>query len=184
MRSLKAGVCMCIFALFVGCSAPDKTIYHKVTYDYDVAVHFNEIKTYNWVNMPATSRIDEFNQIRIKNIVNAKLMARGLRVKIDNPDIFLVMYGGGYKAVDMSVMMDYAVYDVGRLKLAMYDAKSHNEIWWAEARADLFFEMTPAQKDEVIENSVQRILEYYPPPKDDVIENSVQSVPEHDPPGP
>jgi hypothetical protein len=163
MKSLIAGVFICIFAFFVGCSAPHKTIYHDVTYDYDVDFDFTRIKTYNWVKMPATLRIDEFNQIRIKRVVNAKLEALGLKVKIDNPDVFLVMYGGGYKAVDMTVMMDYAVYDVGRLKLAMYDAESHGEIWWAESRADLFYEMTPAQKDEVVEISTQRILEYYPP---------------------
>ena len=163
MKFLNACIIICLLVLFLGCSAPDKTIYHDVTYDFDVAVDFTRIKTYNWVTMPATSRIDEFNQIRIKEAVNAQFKALGLMVKVDNPDVFLVMYGGGYKAVDMTVMMDYAVYDVGRLKLAMYDAESHNEIWWAESRADLFFEMTPVQKDEVIDNSVQRILEYYPP---------------------
>ena len=163
MKSLNGCVVLYLVVFILGCSAPDKPIYHDVTHDYDVAVDFSQIKTYNWVKMPATSRIDEFNQIRIKNAVNAKLKSLGLSVKIEDPDVFLVMYGGGFKAVDMTVMMDYAVYDVGRLKLAMYDARSHNEIWWAEARADLFFEMTPAQKDEVIENSVRRILEYYPP---------------------
>ena len=163
MKSLNACIIIWLLASVFGCSAPEKTIYHDVTFDYDVAVDFTQIKIYNWVKMPATSRIDEFNQIRIKDAVNTKLKSLGLRIKIDQPDVFLVMYGGGYKAVDMSVMMDYAVYDVGRLKLAMYHAKFHNEIWWAESRADLFFEMTPAQKEEVIDNSVQRILEYYPP---------------------
>jgi len=163
MKFISACFIIWLSASLLGCSAPQKTIYHDVTYDYDVAVDFRRIKSYNWVTMPATSRIDEFNQIRIKEAVNAKLKSLGLRLKTDQPDVLLVMYGGGYKAFDMSVMMDYEVYDVGRLKLAMYDAESHNEIWWAEARADLFFEMTPAQKDEVIENSVQRILEYYPP---------------------
>jgi len=163
MKFFYACVSICLLALFIGCSAPDKTIYHDVTYDYDVAVDFTQIKTYNWVKMPSTSRLDQFNQIRVKEVANAKLKALGLMLKIDNPDIFLVMYGGSYKAIDMTVMMDYAVYDVGRLKLAMYDAESHNEIWWAESRADLFYEMTPAQKDEVIEKSVRRILEFYPP---------------------
>jgi hypothetical protein len=113
--------------------------------------------------MPATSRIEPFNQIRIKDAVDASLSAKGLKVMVDNPDVFLVMYGGGYKAIDMTVMMDYAVYEVGRLKLAMYDAESRQEIWWGEGRADLFNEMTPDQKDEVIANSVRRILEKYPP---------------------
>lgn len=163
MKSVIACVLIGFFALSVGCSTPDKPVYHDVTYDYDVKVDFSRIKTYNWVNMPATSRIDEFNQIRIKEVANDNLSSKGLKVKVDNPDVFLVMYGGGYKAVDMTVMMDYAVYDVGRLKLAMYDAESNAEIWWGEARADLLHEMTPAQKDEVVETSVRRILQYYPP---------------------
>jgi len=184
MKSLNACVIVCLWALFIGCSAPDKPIYHDVTYDYDVAVDFTRIKTYNWVKMPATSRIDDFDQIRIKAVANAKLKLLGLKVKVDNPDVLLVMYGGGYKAVDMTVLMDYAVYDIGRLKLAMYDAHSHGEIWWGESRADLFYEMTPAQKDEVVEHSVHRILEYYPPPKDEAIEKPAQRMLEYNAPDP
>ena len=163
MKSLNACILVGLLTFVAGCTIPNKPVFHEVTYDYDVNVDFARIKTYNWVKMPATSRIDEFNQIRIKDAVNANLSAKGVTVKIESPDVFLVMYGGRYKAVDMTVLMDYAVYDVGRLKLAMYDAESLQEIWWAEARADLFYAMTPAQKNEVIENSVQRILEYYPP---------------------
>jgi hypothetical protein len=73
------------------------------------------------------------------------------------------MYGGNRKAVDMTVMTDYEVYEVGRLKLALYDAKSNEEIWWAETRADLFHHMSPEEKDRMIAFAVHRILEYYPP---------------------
>ncbi len=165
MKSLIAIILACLLTLSIGCAAPDKPVYHDVTYDYDVEVDFKRIKTYNWVKLPATSRIEDFNQIRIKTVANEKFVRMGLTLNIEDPDVYLVMYGGGYKAVDLKVGMDYAVYDVGRLKLAMYDSESHQEIWWAESRADLFFEMTPAQKDEVIENSVRNILDYYPPPK-------------------
>jgi hypothetical protein len=163
MKSLNACIILCALALFIGCTAPEKPVYHDVTYDYDVKVDFDQIKTFNWVKMPATSRIDEFNQIRIKQVVNDNLSARGMKVNVENPDVFLVMYGGGYKAFDMTVMMDYAVYDVGRLKLAMYDSQTNEELWWGETRADLFHEMTPAQKENVIEVSVKKILETYPP---------------------
>ncbi len=163
MKPLIACILICLLSFLSGCLAPENSIYHNVTYDYDVKVDFHKIKTYSWVKMPATSRLDEFNQVRIKKAVNAKLSALGMEVNVDNPDVFIVMYGGSYKAVDMTVMMDYAVYDVGRLKLAMYDAQTHAEIWWGEARADLFYEMTPAHKDVVIETSVSRILQYYPP---------------------
>ena len=163
MKSWHACIIVCLFALFAGCSAPDKPVYHEVTYDYDIEFDFSRIKSYNWVKMPGTLRLEPFNQTRIMHVVNGHMSAKGLKVVVDRPDVFLVMYGGGYKGVDMTVMMDYAVYDVGRLKLAMYDAQSHKEVWWGESRADLVYEMTPAQKDEVIENSVRRILDYYPP---------------------
>lgn len=163
MKSLIACIFASLLTLSIGCVAPEKPVFHDVTYDYDVEVDFERIKSYNWVKLPATSRIDGFNQIRIKSVANTKLRKKGLTLNIEEPDVYLVMYGGGYKAVDMKVGMDYAVYDVGRLKLAMYDSESNQEIWWAESRADLFFEMTPAQKDEVIEKSVQNILDFYPP---------------------
>ena len=163
MKSLIACLLTCFSIIAVGCVAPDKPVYHEVTYDYDVQIDFSQIHSYHWVKMPATWRIDPFNQTRIKDVVNIEMIAKGLKIEPENPDVFLVMYGGGYKAIDMTVMTDYAVYDVGRLKLAMYDAASLEEIWWGESRADLFHEMTPAQKDEVIKKSVRRILELYPP---------------------
>jgi hypothetical protein len=163
MKSLKAWIAVCWVVLAVGCATPNKTIYHDVSYDYDVNVDFSQINTYNWVKLPATSRLDSFNQIRIKDVVNTQLEAKGLKVVVDKPDVYLVMYGGNYKAVDMAAMMNYKVYNIGRLKLAMYDAESHQEIWWAETRADLFEQLTPAQKDEVIATAVDNILKHYPP---------------------
>jgi len=163
MKSLRVWIVVYFVVLIAGCAAPEKTIYHEVTYDYDINVDFDRVNSYRWVKLPATSRIDEFNQIRIKDFVNKELEAKGMKVDLAKPDVYLVMYGGNYKAVDMSTMMDYKVYNVGRLKLAMYDAKSNREIWWAETRADLFHELTPAQKDSVIANAVQDILKFYPP---------------------
>ncbi len=164
MKYLNVCLCVVFLAVIFGCIAPDNTpVYHDTTYDYDVKTDFSQIKSYDWVTMPGTSRLDSFDQIRIKDVVNTQMDAKGLKNVSDNPDVFLVIYGGNYKAVDMSVMMDYAVYNVGRIKLAMYDAKSHQEVWWAEARADLFHNMTPVEKDKVVATAVQKILAKYPP---------------------
>ena len=163
MKFLNACLAVCLVALTVGCTAPEKTVYHNVTYDYDINADFSRVNSYTWVKLPATLRIDEFNQIRIRDAVNKNLAARGMKVDVEKPDVYLVMFGGNSTAVDMSVMMDYDVYTVGRLKLAMYDYKSNQEIWWAETRADLFHELTPAQQDAIVQTAVQDILQYYPP---------------------
>jgi hypothetical protein len=118
------------------------------------------MKTYQWVSMPATLRINEFNRTRIREYVDTDLGTKGLKVTEDNPDMFIVMFGGGYKAIDMTVLMDYDVYTVGRLKLAFFDAASNREIWWGETKADY---MTPEEKDYVTKTAVTRILGYYPP---------------------
>jgi len=162
MRSLSAFIAVCFVALAISC-APSKTVYHDVNFDYDVKTDFSQLKTYQWVSMPATLRIEEFNRARIRGYVDSELGARGLKVTEDSPDMFIVMFGGGYRAVDMTTLMDYEVYTVGRLKLAMYDATSNHEIWWGETKADLFHDMTPKESDTVTKTAVTRILEYYPP---------------------
>jgi len=164
MRSLSALIAVCLVVLAIGC-APTKTVYREVNFDYDVNADFSRMKTYQWVAMPATQRIDDFNRVRIREYVDAELGARGLRVTEDNPDMYVVMFGGGYKAVDMTVLMDYDVYTVGRLKLAFYDSASNREIWWGETKANLIHNMTPDEKDDVAQNAVERILWYYPPPR-------------------
>ena len=162
MRSLSALIAVCLVVLAIGC-APTRTVYRDVNFDYDVNADFSRLKTYQWVSMPGTLRIEEFNRARIREYVNTELGAKGLRMTEDNPDMFVVMFGGGYKAVDMTVLMDYDVYTVGRLKLAFFDAASNREIWWGETKADLLHDMTPEKKDFVTKTAVTRILGYYPP---------------------
>ena len=162
MKSLTICVVVALMVFSIGC-APQKTVEHSVNYDYDVSVDFTRVKTYDWVSLPGTLRIDQFNRIRIQAVVDERLDAKGLKISAREPDAFLVMYGGDYKAVDMTVMMDYEVYTVGRLKLALYDAKTNAEIWWAETKADLFHQMTSEEKDRVIAFAVHRILDHYPP---------------------
>ena len=152
MRSLSALIAVCLVALAIGCSS--EIILHDVNYDYDVNADFSRMKTYQWVSMPATLRIEDFNRVRIRGYVNSELGTRGFKVTEDNPDMFVVMFGGSYRAADMTVLMDYEVYTVGRLKLAFYDGTSNQEIWWGETKADLFHDMTPAEKDNVTRTAV------------------------------
>ncbi|MBT8369571.1 MAG: DUF4136 domain-containing protein [Deltaproteobacteria bacterium] len=162
MKSLSACIVVCFLSLAISC-APTRTIQQQVSFDYDVKVDFAKLKTYEWVSLPGTLRIDKFNRMRIQDVVNNELNAKGLRVTARDPDVFIVMFGGQTKEVDMTAMMDYEVYPVGRLKLAFYDAKSNKEIWWGETRADLLHNMTPEEKDITIALAVNKILDHYPP---------------------
>ena len=93
MRSWSALIAVCLVVLAIGC-VPTKTVNREVNVDYDVNADFSRLKTYQWVSLPATLRIDEFNRARIREYVDAELVTRGLRVTEDNPDMFVVMFGG------------------------------------------------------------------------------------------
>ena len=163
MKSLRICMLVCLVALVVGCAA-GRTGQHKVTFDYDVDFNFQRVQTYDWVTMPGTLKIDRFNRIRIEEAVDKHLAARGLRRTTEHPDVYFVMYGGRYKQADLTVLsVDYEVYEVGRLKLAVYDTRTNKEVWWSETRADLFHRMTPEEKQDVVMIAVQRILDFYPP---------------------
>ena len=166
MRSLNALIAVCLVVLTIGCMS-GKVVDHDVNYDFDVNADFSQLKTYKWVSMPATLRINEFNRSRIMEYANSELMARGLVMTEDSPDMYIVMFGGGYKQVDTTTLMDYEVYTVGRLKLAIYEAKDNREIWWGETKANLDYSMSPAEKDDVTKSAVTKILENYPPGRTD-----------------
>jgi hypothetical protein len=163
MKALRVCMAVCLLVLAVGCASP-RPAHHKVTFDYDVDYDFQRVQTYDWVTMPGTLKINRFDRIRIEETVDKHLTARGLRRTAEHPDIYIIMYGGTFKQADLTVLkIDYEVYEVGRLKLAVYDTKSNKEVWWSETRADLFHRMTPEEKQEVIMLAVQKILDYYPP---------------------
>ena len=162
MKPLYVCILLCFLALTLSCT-PAENVPHTVSYDYDVNVDFSRLQTYDWVSLPGTLRIEQFNRKRIRDVADNELNAKGLKIDARNPDVFLVMYGGQTKAVDMTVLADYKVYPVGRLKLAFYDAKSNDEIWWGETRADLFHDMTTEEKNLEIALAVRKILAHFPP---------------------
>jgi hypothetical protein len=170
MKALSPLVGLCILVLALGC-ASSTPVKHEVYFDYDVNFDFAKPKTYAWRVYPATLQIDQFARIRIENAANQQLATKGLRLSPSSPDLYVVMYEGTIKNFNLAALkVDYEVYEVGRLKLVFFDARSGREIWWGETRADLFYqgtteeyEGTPEQKDKVINHAVERILEYYPP---------------------
>ena len=93
MKSLTACLALSLMAFTIGCASTENA-YHRVEYDYDVNVDFTRVKTYDWVSLPGTLRIDQFNRIRIQDVVDKQLDAKGLKIAPRDPDVFLVMYGG------------------------------------------------------------------------------------------
>ena len=76
MKSLTIWIVVSLMAFTIGCTRT-QTGYHSVNYDYDVSVDFTRVKTYDWVSLPGTLRIEQFNRIRIQDLVDKQLDVKG-----------------------------------------------------------------------------------------------------------
>ena len=134
-------------------------------WDYNVNTDFARLKTYNWHPVEGTVKIDNLMLVRIKNAVNDELLTKGLALSPTNPDFFIIMNGGRLVQYDTrwKGYNEALTYEEGRLKLAFMDSHSTDLIWWGETKTDLFFEMTPAEKDKLVHEVVSRILNNFPP---------------------
>jgi hypothetical protein len=165
MKTLHALLILSLILTTVGCATLGRS-FQDVSYDYDVTTDFSGIKTYNWHPTSAgVARMNDLAIARIRNSVNNQLQAKGIVYSNETPDFLIIMYGGVRKeyTTQWRGWDDDLWFDQGRLKLSFFDTKSSAVIWWAETRADIFFDMEPAERNKVVEEAVARILQKFPP---------------------
>ena len=171
-----------LIVLVVSCSA-----IYGVSYDYDKNVDFSRLKSYHWFPMTVNNlsekseTIDSISLKRIRNAVHNHLDPKGLRASERNPDFLIAVYlrtkerlsvrnyGGPY----VYPYYDYGPYwgtptirqyEEGTLLLDFVDTESKQLIWRGSAKSDLESVTTPQEREELINEAVQRILENFPPP--------------------
>ena len=164
MKILNVSLFSFLVVLMVSCCFTQKT-QQDTEWDYDINTDFAGLKTYAWHPVRGTVEIDRLMLVRIKDAVNAELKTKGLELVSKTPDFFIVLHGGRLVKYDTRWRGYYSelYYEEGILKLAFLDPKSEQLIWWGESRADLFFKMTPDEKDKIAEEVVENILKYFPP---------------------
>jgi len=164
MQSSKTLFRVFLLALFVsgGCATQ---VVPDPNWDYNVNTDFARLKTYAWHPVGGTVSIDNLMRVRLKNAVDDALRSKGLALSDQNPDFLIVMNGGRTVQYDTRWKNYYQelYYEEGRLKLSFMDPRSAGLIWWGETKTDLFFQMTPEQKDKIVAEVVTRILQKFPP---------------------
>ena len=148
----------------VACMTPE--IDKSVRYDFNVNTDFNDIKTFNWHPTSSTLNMEHLTLERIKSAVKIGMTAKGFSAAKDSPDFLIVAYGGPEKVYTTKWLGDWSndlYYERGRLHLSFVDPKSNQPIWWGETDAELKSYMTPDEKNEIIDDAIQRILSKFPP---------------------
>jgi hypothetical protein len=89
------GLILLCLLFCTGCASFD------VSYDYDQAVDFATLKTYDWMPVSQKSWGSELTVKHIKLAANNQLQAKGLLLSSDNPEILIALHGGKEKKVDV-----------------------------------------------------------------------------------
>ncbi len=185
MVNIRSGVLLlCLLTAIGGCSSS-----MQVNYDYDPTTDFQAYETYRWVERPQTPEGDARTAVmndplieqRVRQAVNAQLLAKGLRQESDNPDLLVLYHLGLEDKVDVTDWgysyddnmrgyqdreIDAFEYKEGTLIVDLIDRSSEVLIWRGTAR-DAVEEKNraPEKGEKKINEAVTKIFAAYPPGK-------------------
>ena len=164
MKVMNKFLALSLMVLIVSCVTGIE-IPKEVTWDYNVNVDLNNLKTYNLRPIPATVGIKPLMLERIKTAIDAELMSKKLEKTSNNPDFLIAIYGVRSKIFTTAWRGpdEDLIVEKGKLILRFLDPKTNRVIWWAEARAILDPDTNPADKTEMVNEVVHRILQKFPP---------------------
>jgi len=148
----------------------------KVKTDYDRTANFSQYKTFSW---EAVNTRDQLNIDRIKNAVNADLVAKGWTQVPSGGGISLVAieatkneqtlntfyngFGGGWRwrgaGGNSTTYVDN--YKVGTLVLDMFDSQSKKLVWRGSASDTLSDKSDKNIKN--LDKGIQKMLKDFPP---------------------
>lgn len=180
IRTLVLLQLLCLTILTGACSP-----IRSISYDYNRAVDFSGLRTYDWIPIPAEMQEKEALMLeRIKKAVNSRLEAKGFRITKGKSDFLVATnfgqveklkvydYGYPYPYYGPSRRYDYGSYHggvssfyyrEGALVLDFIDTASKEVIWKGVATVYLSKDQTPDKIDDVVNEAVEKILANFPP---------------------
>ena len=173
-----AAACLA-FLVGAGCSSV------TVNYDWDRQEDFSKLKTFAWMQQPATAvgdaRAAALNNSlfakRLHDSVNRQMQAKGYSVDTESPDFVIVYHTGVQDKVNVTnwgytygpywgpwgESIDVHQYAEGTLILDFIDANTKNLIWRGTAQKILADRPDPDKVEKNIDDVVARLLAKFPP---------------------
>jgi Domain of unknown function (DUF4136) len=149
-----------------------------VNYDYDNEYDFSTLKTYEWMAMPQNARVEEFLMKRVKSALSRELSAKGITQAPDDPDFLIALHGSREGKVQITdwgysygpfgrhiggPRIDVHQYEQGTLIVDFVEAKTKQMVWRGTASRVLEPDLTPQEKEKLINEAVVEIMKNFPP---------------------
>ena len=159
-----------------------------VRYNFDKDTDFSKFKTYKWVDLKDSAKVNDLMDKQIKAAIDAELAKKGLsKVDGDNADLYVGYqagvgqekqftsynsdwgygpgwYRGGWYGGGMSTTTGQTstIY-VGQLGLDMYDQAKHDLVWRGVASKTIDPKAKPDKQQKNLAKAVAKLLKNYPP---------------------
>jgi hypothetical protein len=160
-----------------------------VRYNFAKDAKFSDYRTYKWVDIKGSDKVNELVQQQIKAALEAELTTKGLtKTDSDDADLYIGYqtaigtekefnsystgwgtgpgwgggwYGGG--GMTTTTGSTSTIY-IGELALDMYDSKSKGLVWRGVATKTIDPKAKPDKREKNLKKAVAKLLKNYPPP--------------------
>jgi hypothetical protein len=168
-----------MIAVAIAVASAATTFAQNVTYDFDKSAQFSAYRTYAWVR--GTTTLDEINDRRIVDAVNAQLASKSL-IRIDatgSPDLLVAYHAnfdrdlritgfssgwGGYRfAGSRSGVATTDQVVTGTHKVDNIDARTPTIVWRGRARREVSDTTSASKRDKNINQAAAKMFKHYPP---------------------
>jgi Domain of unknown function (DUF4136) len=175
----------------VGLIVNNRAMAQDVRYNFDKDTNFATFKTYKWVELKDSTKVDSLREKEIKDSVDAELAKKGLtRTDSDPADLYVGYqagigtekqftsyntggtgwgygpgwYGGGWygDGGGMTTGQTSTIY-TGQLVLDMYDSKNHDLVWRGVVSKTIDPDAKPDKQEKNLNKAVAKLLKNYPP---------------------
>jgi hypothetical protein len=147
--------------------------------DYDPGFDFASLKTFGFLPVPSNAGLDQLSADKVGAALKNDLTAKGYTVA-ENPDFGIAMHFGKQQKTDVTSWgygwggwgmwggggVDVNQYDEGTLIIDFVGMKDKKMIWRGVAKGALAYNPDAADKTEMINNAVAKMLAGFPPGSD------------------
>ncbi len=160
-----------------------------IRYNFDKQADFSKFKTYKWVDIKDSTKLNSMVDQQIKRSVDVQLAAKGLtKTESENADLLIGYqgaigqekefrsynsswgygpgwYGGGWyggPSSSWTTGQTSTIY-IGQIAVDMYDSANKNLVWRGLVSKTIDPKATPEKQDKNLNKAMAKLFKKYPP---------------------
>jgi hypothetical protein len=157
-----------------------------VRYNFASGQDFSKYRTYKWVQISGTDRLNQLAEEKLQAAVDAQMTKKGLtRTNAEEADLYVAYqaavgqekeytsyssdwgYGPGWYGRGMGggiTTGETSTIYVGQLTLDMYDPAQKKLVWRGNAAKTLDAKAKPEKQQKNLDKAMAKLLKNFPPP--------------------